>query len=346
MGANLQYIFDSMFGVNETDEDINDDFTTMPDGSRVNSLPVRFIKMLEKPEYITRDVLGSVLSYYSMALNYKYKAEIEPLLLSLLNQVGQDQTIVDKSDRHNVHVIHGSKTNQYAKLKDIIDTEEYGQEQYFGERGENKLSTSEKRALKISKQVRTYGIFSALARNTFSQSTGLLDALTESAVFAVTGDLFNRKDYAEAIALLSGNGGAALRNLGRNVASGKVIALMRKNGLSKDPSRLLKDSHHTKTRRAVDVLTNPMGVFRLADYTVDAITMTAAYLNMRFSNKYNTFLSEKDFIGRYIKDGYTKEQAESEYSKAKKMYFCYKEVDGVATLDKDISNKMNPENIE
>lgn len=346
LGANLQYIFDSMFGVNETDEDINDDFTTMPDGSRVNSLPVRFIKMLEKPEYITRDVLGSVLSYYSMALNYKYKAEIEPLLLSLLNQVGQDQTIVDKSDRHNVHVIHGSKTNQYAKLKDIIDTEEYGQEQYFGERGENKLSTSEKRALKISKQVRTYGIFSALARNTFSQSTGLLDALTESAVFAVTGDLFNRKDYAEAIALLSGNGGAALRNLGRNVASGKVVALMRKNGLSKDPSRLLKDSHHTKTRRAVDVLTNPMGVFRLADYTVDAITMTAAYLNMRFSNKYNTFLSEKDFIGRYIKDGYTKEQAESEYSKAKKMYFCYKEVDGVATLDKDISNKMNPENIE
>jgi len=76
----LDYVIKSAFSVNENDDEINDDFTTMPDGTRLNSIPIRFVQMLDKPEFITRDVVGSVIAYYYMALNYKSKSEIEPLV--------------------------------------------------------------------------------------------------------------------------------------------------------------------------------------------------------------------------------------------------------------------------
>ena len=337
------FIASSTFGINENDDDVNDDFTTMPDGSRVNLLPVRFVQMLTKPQYITRDVVGSVIAYYNMALNYKYKAEIEPLLVQLLQQVGQDQTFQDAGE--NIHVIKGSNTNQYAKLKNVINSQFYGQESILGERPSKKLSATDKFIIKSSKNLRKVGILSGLARNTFSQTTGFLDAFVESAVFSSSGEPFNQKNYTYAISMLFGNSGKGFYNVGQQLAYGKVAALMQKNGLSKDVARIFKDTHYTHLRRAAQIVSDSMVGFRLADYTINAITMIAVYDNMRFSEKHKLFLSENDFIGRYLHEGYTRQQAVAEYNKSKTLYNSYKEVENEAVLDDDIKSKMSPEDI-
>jgi len=108
----------------------------------------------------------------------------------LLSQVGQNQAVTLDSD--NVKLIQGQKTNQYAKLKNVVDSRLYDQDHIFGRRGDKKLSRGEKIAIKTAKNLRRLGILSGLSRNTFSQTTALLDALTETAVFSSSGDLFNR----------------------------------------------------------------------------------------------------------------------------------------------------------
>lgn len=339
----LDYVMKSSFSVNENDDEINDDFTTMPDGTRLNSIPIRFVQMLDKPEFITRDVVGSVIAYYYMALNYKSKSEIEPLLNQLLNQVGQNQAITLDSD--NVKLIQGQKTNQYAKLKNVIDSRLYDQDHIFGRRGDKKLSRGEKIAIKTAKNLRRVGILGGLSRNTFSQTTALLDALTETAVFSNSGDLFNKQDFIVASSLLSGNSGKGSYNIGSQLAYGKVAALMQKNGLSKDVQRIFKDTHYSKLRRASRTVGSGMVGFRLADYTINALTMLAIYNNMRYSDKYGTFLNKNDFIGRLMHDGISKSEAEHIYNKSATLYSAYREKGNIAVLSAEYQIKMSEKDI-
>jgi hypothetical protein len=69
----VSYMLDRNFNVNESDTEINDDFYTLPDGTRINNVPQRYIQMLKNPANITADVVGSVIAYYDMAVNFDIK---------------------------------------------------------------------------------------------------------------------------------------------------------------------------------------------------------------------------------------------------------------------------------
>jgi hypothetical protein len=66
-------VFTNKFIANETDEEIIDDFTTLPDGTRVNSVPLKFVDKLRDPSLLSSDVVGSLVLYQHMASNYYYK---------------------------------------------------------------------------------------------------------------------------------------------------------------------------------------------------------------------------------------------------------------------------------
>jgi len=54
--------------------DTNADISRRPDGSAVNNIPIRYVKRLNNPAYISTDVIGSVMLFYEMAMNYKNKS--------------------------------------------------------------------------------------------------------------------------------------------------------------------------------------------------------------------------------------------------------------------------------
>jgi hypothetical protein len=72
-------VFTNNFVSNETDDDIIDDFTTLPDGTRANNVPLKFIHNLPDMSQLTSDVVGSLVAYYYMAANNYFKAEVAPL---------------------------------------------------------------------------------------------------------------------------------------------------------------------------------------------------------------------------------------------------------------------------
>jgi hypothetical protein len=56
------------------------DLPTRPDGSLVKNIPIRFVKRLQNPAIISSDIIGSVMLYYEMAVNYDLKSKILPKL--------------------------------------------------------------------------------------------------------------------------------------------------------------------------------------------------------------------------------------------------------------------------
>ena len=67
----LGYSIKQGFDITSKDEDIpEDDFATRPDGTRINNIPIRYVKMLDKTEFISPDLIGSIVQYYQMAKNY------------------------------------------------------------------------------------------------------------------------------------------------------------------------------------------------------------------------------------------------------------------------------------
>lgn len=50
---------------------MSDDLAMRPDGTKVGVIPIRYVKTLDDPEHISTDIIGSVMSYWIMAENFR-----------------------------------------------------------------------------------------------------------------------------------------------------------------------------------------------------------------------------------------------------------------------------------
>lgn len=69
------YAKDEM-AIRNDDTEFNEAEGIRPDGSKIYNIPTRFIHMLENPDTITDDVIGSVISYFNMAEDFQNKSQI------------------------------------------------------------------------------------------------------------------------------------------------------------------------------------------------------------------------------------------------------------------------------
>ena len=61
------------FKVNETDVDYNEEFTRRPDGSFVETIPLRYIRDLEDKNMIDTDLVSLLTDFTEMAQNFENK---------------------------------------------------------------------------------------------------------------------------------------------------------------------------------------------------------------------------------------------------------------------------------
>jgi hypothetical protein len=87
IGRPLLYWFKRRYSINESDTDINIDYELRPDGTRSMNIPVRYIRRLDNPQEINSDVLGSVMDFYEMSLNYENKSKALPLFLTAVDKL-------------------------------------------------------------------------------------------------------------------------------------------------------------------------------------------------------------------------------------------------------------------
>lgn len=317
--ATLEECFTNKFIANETDDDIIDDFTTLPDGTRVNNVPRKFLDNLRDMTLLTSDVVGSLVMYTHMAANYYFKQYNAPIFQALLQQVGQDSSIqtIDGSS----HLILGKTTNQYAKLKNVLDYLLYDQPQLWGERGNDKMSKKQKTALKTAKTTGKIGTLAALSRNTLSQTTGFLDALGKLNSFAFSGDAFNEKDLAFAKATIALYLPRMFSATGEVLPSNLIAAIMQKNGLSTSVQHKYMGGYKSQTRRVVGLEREGMGGFRVSDYIINAAVALSLYNNYRFID--NEFLPERSFKNKLKRQGWSSRDIRKAYNKATTLLDAY-----------------------
>lgn len=307
------------FIANETDTDIIDDFTTLPDGTRVNSVPLKFVDKLKDQSLLTSDVVGSLVVYHHMAANYYYKQQVEQLYQALLQQLGQDSDIVTADGTS--HLVLGKTTNQYAKEKNVIDNLLYDQKQLWGERGSQKITGKQKTLIKTAKLLAKIGTITALSRNILSQTTGFFDAVGKVNSFAFAGDAFNVKNLTKAIGILDMNLPRLVLATGEILPNNIIAAIMQKNGLSTGIEYKYQGGYKSKVRRFVGMERSGMGGFRVSDYIINAVVALAIYDNYRLLG--DEFLPEVSFKNKLYKEGYSQQDINKMYSDATTLLDAY-----------------------
>lgn len=312
----IGYQFSSWWEINETDEWMNDDYQTRPDGSRIDFVPIRFIKRLERPEYISSDVCGSVIQFFEMAQNYKVKAAHVARFEAYLDKF-QDNDLETKQSWNNV--------SQSKILSHMTDVQMYGREQTLSINSkrvrDRHRDQQVKNWLKRVRMSRGWAQASLLAFNFSSAIVSALDPMISLTLDMITGKYTNYKDFFYAIGVLGSDVLRAGASLGSVTTYSKANAGMQFFQLSKNVSSTYRNMDRSQFMRFMsDGL--PMKIFTLGDYTINCLTMVSTMNNYKlYTYKDHTdqhphmkFFKKEEFIREAIQDGRTQDEAEEMYN--------------------------------
>jgi hypothetical protein len=77
---NAKAVFQESWFITERDTDYNEEFTRRPDGSIVETIPIRWIRKLDDPNIIDTNIVGSVAEMLEMALSFNMKQHLVPIM--------------------------------------------------------------------------------------------------------------------------------------------------------------------------------------------------------------------------------------------------------------------------
>ena len=320
----IGYQLSSWWAINETDEWFNNDYQTRPDGSRMDFIPVRFIKRLDRPEYISSDVCGSVVSFFEMAKNYEIKSKVIPQFEAYLERFASNEASKNRS---------WSNVSQSSILQHITDVQMYGRQQEFVSNSKKKDSHSSNKIkfwLKRVKQSRGWAQASLLAFNFSSAIVSALDPLLSLTLDMITGRYTNYKDFFFATGVMATDLPRAMASLGAIKTYSKANAGMQFFQLSKDNNATYKDMDRSQFMRFMsDGL--PMKIFTIGDYTINCITMISTMHNYKlyeYQNGKKKFLNKREFIKEAILDGRSNEEAKRLYNNNLNLWEAFELNDG------------------
>ena len=310
---NFKYWLHREFSVVENDMDYNpdNDRQVRPDGSVIKNIPIRFVKMLDDPEYVNSDLLGSTLRFYEMALNFEERSKNASKLIQMLS--------------YTKNITNGETPNQTLKIQRMLDTQIY--ENLTQGIGDFKLDTSEevrwnhfdwfrrsfdrfRRSIiangkdwaKRIRKMRVMLQLGLLANNFTAGIVSFLDPLISITNDSITGKYINMRNLFKAAWWLVKDSPQGIASLGDVKVSSITQALMQRFQLSKTNSESFRDFDKSPIYRFIsDGLT--MKHFAFGDYTLTALNMYATLDNWKQytdSTGVKTFLPKNQFIKRYM----------------------------------------------
>ena len=310
---NFKYWLHREFSVVENDMDYNpdNDRQVRPDGSVIKNIPIRFVKMLDDPEYVNSDLLGSTLRFYEMALNFEERSKNASKLIQMLS--------------YTKNITNGETPNQTLKMQRMLDTQIY--ENLTQGIGDFKLDTSEevrwnhfdwfrrsfdrfRRSIiangkdwaKRIRKMRVMFQLGLLANNFTAGIVSSLDPLISITNDAITGKYINMRNLFNAAWWLVKDSPYGIASVSHVKVSSITHGLMQRFQLSKTNSESFRDFDKSPIYRFIsDGLT--MKHFAFGDYTLTALNMYATLDNWKQytdSTGVKTFLPKNQFIKRYM----------------------------------------------
>lgn len=253
--------------INETDTEfdmsMSDDLAMRPDGTKVGVIPIRYVKTLDDPEHISTDVVGSVMSYWMMAENFR-----------LVSQLTPDLELIHDS------VNNGTTTDTAKVIREMIDTYMYDKHTKLNENSNKKMSKSAQRLIKSADTIRKNTSRTLLSHNYFTIMKGFLDASKTVGIEALTGKYITAKDMAYAHSYIARSLGTIASSVGKPNVHGWLAAAMQYNGCIKS---IDESFSHTQNTWATKFLRDNllMGGYTVTDFMVTGMICASVYHHFR-----------------------------------------------------------------
>ena len=310
--ATLGYAVQDTFGYkySETDGEAttNMDIPRRPDGTYVNNIPIRYVRRIEDRRLLTTDVIGSIIEFYNMAYNFKYKSEN----LSKLEIIQQALQACAEASRIK------PAPRQAQKVSNMLSQRYYGKTTVLI--GDNDQQTkSNQRVIQTAKTFKKLASYAMLAANFTTIQVGYFDAMLSSFCDAIGGKYMTGADFRWGFFNAIKHLIKIIPNIGNPIVNDKLAAAMQYNQLTKNNSNLFDRTDQSKLARFTHEFFM-MGGYTLSDYMVNASVLLSFYHSCRLitlPNGKQEFLNKNEAVNTLMKNGYTQKEATSVWKKSK-----------------------------
>lgn len=319
---NGAYMFSRNFSITEVDTDVNSDFELRPDGTRSMNVPVRYIQRLADPTSITGDVFGSVMKFYEMSLNYKYKTKMLPLFQTIYNKLKSNDSL---------------HTGQRDFLRGMINRQFYDRKRNFDFDDNNPAVYNDKQSkffLKIVPKIKSLSQTGLLALSMIPGIINWIDPAISIAVEAIAGKYMTPWEY------VSGTfaGICAVPSMIAGIGSAQSYSIG--NGYSMIPTAMNYFNVHNEGaiqyNRADKTILNKMFTFdmlmcpfSLGEYMIGAQCTAITFQQYRYYN--GKYYRRDQFIQEMVSTGQmTREEAIDEFKRMRShtLFSAYKAENG------------------
>ena len=318
MGASIA----DAISITERETMYNEDFSTRPDGSIIETIPIRWITRLKDPSIISTDITQSVAMFYEMSLNYKNKAEINPMLQAMLFMTqGGFSEQSKESDR----------SDQAQRIQNFLQMYVNGRMR-VGVWG-NKNSPMSKSA-RVSSRIVDTVLAKAHAKLMNHNWRAILKNFVDS-FLTETGEILCGKYITVVDALFANKEMGSeifsqVKSFGRANNKSKIAALMQLNGCSGTIAELFGQHNETWLRRIISKHFS-MGEYTLVDYTFKGHYLTALYHSIRLVKNPKTkkleFMTKDQAMYHYQNAGLGIDEGLKQWKNADKTLWDAYEVD-------------------
>lgn len=291
----MAYAAQDLYTVKDDDDRYMIENAKRSDGSLVKLIPTRYIKMLDNPDAITNDVVGSIIHYYKMAVNYEKMSEAAPELELALDFVSR----MDFKDKKGGK-ISGVESKTYDKMKDLMDRFVYGMEKDAKE-VDVKLPKGKHVKLSIDKLVNNLAAYTriqGISQNLNVILTGLITNKIQNRLEAMSGIYFGNEELAKATKTLLPAYADAIKNIGKANNKNKVLCYLEFLGVVRDNEQTFSKLNQSRLLRALN-----QHYWYFGHEIGDIITKGKLALSVAFFNKYDPetgkFVNKNQFLRKF-----------------------------------------------
>lgn len=291
----IAYAAQDLYTVKDDDDRYMIENAKRSDGSLVKLIPTRYIKMLDNPDAITNDVVGSIIHYYKMAVNYEKMSEAAPELELALDFVSR----MDFKDKKGGK-ISGVESKTYDKMKDLMDRLVYGMEKDAKE-VDVKLPKGKHVKLSIDKLVNNLAAYTriqGISQNLNVILTGLITNKIQNRLEAMSGIYFGNEELAKATKTLLPAYADAIKNIGKANNKNKVLCYLEFLGVVRDNEQTFSKLNQSRLLRALN-----QHYWYFGHEIGDIITKGKLALSVAFFNKYDPetgkFVNKNQFLRKF-----------------------------------------------
>lgn len=307
--SSTKAMFNNTFYVNERDTEFNEDFSVRPDGSIVETIPMRWINKLDDPSIISTNIIQSVSQMYEMAIQYSKKSELVPVMELMQFQLygGYDRNVnvsTDQADRFAKHM----QMYMYGRRKTGLNPNK-------------KISAVEKSLIKIFSNIMRITHSKLMTHNLVSVSKNAIDSSASLWAEVGYGKYFDESDFNAALKLTGYElfKGGPIKDVGTINPFSMTSALMDYNGVSGKIDELFEGADMSWARRVFHKH-GSMGEYTAVDYMFKGMVTEMVYHSYRLLTDPNT--GKQEFVNKdrarymYLKVGYTEEDGQHAYEEA------------------------------